>query len=104
MNTKKYILKDGKIIEESDPVKWGQWFEVSEERYIKSDKFGDIQVSTVFLGIDHGFNEEEPPVLFETMIFGGEHDQYQERYTDIESAKTGHDKAVQLVKKEKGGD
>jgi hypothetical protein len=31
------------------------------------------------------------------MIFGGEHDQYQERYTSYEDAVEGHQKAVDIV-------
>ena len=30
-----------------------------------------IHVSTVWLGIDHAYTEGGPPVIFETMIFGG---------------------------------
>lgn len=53
---------------------------------------GDIYVSTVFLGLDHSFGSfgECKPVLFETMIFGGEHDQYQE----------GHKRALEMVKQQ----
>jgi len=31
------------------------------------------------------------------MIFGGEHDQYQERYTSYEDALKGHQTALNLV-------
>lgn len=58
----------------------------------------DIYVSTVFLVIDHNFGDRGPPVLFETMIFGGEHDGTQYRYTNVEDAKKGHKKAVLLAK------
>ena len=37
------------------------------------------------------------PILFETMIFGGEHDQYQERYATREEAVEGHARAVAPV-------
>ncbi len=60
-------------------------------------KYKDIKVSTIFLPLDHGYNKEQPPVVFETMIFGGEHDQYQERYTNYAEAYLGHLKAVRLV-------
>lgn len=54
-------------------------------------------VSTVFLGLDHSFGEG-PPVLFETMVFGGPEnrtpiDDYQERYTSRHDALVGHAKA-----------
>jgi hypothetical protein len=56
-----------------------------------------IEVSTIFLGINHSFRYTTP-ILFETMIFGGEHDRAQWRYTTIEKARRGHRKAVELVR------
>lgn len=58
---------------------------------------GDIKVSTVFLCMDHAWIGEPGPVLWETMIFGGEHDGYQERYTSHEDALAGHQRALNLV-------
>lgn len=50
-----------------------------------------ITLSTVFLGIDHGwFNDG--PVLFESMIFGGQRDGEQYRYKNIDQAIKFHDK------------
>jgi hypothetical protein len=48
------------------------------------------RVSTVWLGLDHGFGSG-PPVIFETMVFGGPLDQEMERYCTWESAVTGHE-------------
>ena len=56
-------------------------------------------VSTVFLGIDHSFGEG-PPILWETMIFDGPHDQFQERYTSKEEAIAGHERAMLLARME----
>jgi predicted DNA-binding transcriptional regulator AlpA len=53
---------------------WARWFETAE-RTVASDHVGDVHVSTVFLALDHNFGLEGPPVLWETMIFGGELDQ-----------------------------
>jgi hypothetical protein len=58
-----------------------------------------IEVSTVMLGTDHGFGMGGPPILFETMIFGGEHDEYQERYSTRAEAESGHSKALGLARK-----
>ena len=55
-------------------------------------------VSTVFLGMDHSF-DGGTPVLFETMIFGGEYDQFQERYCTWDEAEEGHKVACELVSK-----
>lgn len=73
-----------------------------DKKAIRQQHVDDVYISTVFLGLDHGFGGKNP-VLWETMIFGGEHDQYQERYISYQDALEGHYIAVQLVKKEKHG-
>jgi hypothetical protein len=101
----KYILNGHKPIPCDDIIKWGKWFETGE-RTVAKDTIDNILISTVFLGLDHSFGNRgllDKPVLFETMIFGGEHDQYQDRYTSWEDAKKGHQKALKLVKKSISG-
>ena len=67
-----------------------QWSEQGDNhRRVALDTVGDAKVSTVFLGLDHGYATTEP-VLWETMIFGGPHDQDAARYTSREDAKAGH--------------
>jgi len=93
-----YILdKDNKPIE-SNIIDYSEWEEKNPElKAVKQDYIGDIFVSTVFLGLDHGY--DDIPILWETMIFNGEHDQYQERYASIEEAIKGHETALKLVNK-----
>jgi hypothetical protein len=55
-------------------------------------------VSTVFVGLDHNW-EGGDPILFETMIFGGPLDQYQERYSTWDQAERGHQEAVTQARK-----
>lgn len=55
-----------------------------------------ISVSTVFLGLDHSWGDG-PPVVFETMIFGGPLDDDQWRYCTLADAKAGHRRAVRLA-------
>ena len=93
MNTH-WILRDGEPVE-AELLEWAAWFE-TDERIIAKDMIGEVRVSTVFLGLDHSFGSG-PPVLWETMIFGGEHDQYQERYTSGVDAENGHLRAVRLA-------
>ena len=89
-----YIL-DGKTpVPLFDTTKWG----LQVDKIIGKDQFGSVSVSTVFLGMDHSFGGGSP-VLFETMIFGGEHDQYQERYCTWDEAEKGHQIACDLVNK-----
>lgn len=98
--TGKYILdKNGNPQPCEDIYEWGEWYEKStKQRKVARDKVGKVTVSTVFIGIDHNFGEG-PPLLFETMIFndGGEHDQYQERYSTRQEALAGHIKALRLL-------
>ncbi len=58
------------------------------------DHVDGVRVSTVFLGRDHDFTGLGKPILWETMIFGGEWDGYQERYTSQEAAIEGHARVV----------
>lgn len=55
------------------------------------DTINDATVSTVFLGLNHAFRDDDPPLWFETMVFGGALDGEQVRYTTIEEAKAGHE-------------
>lgn len=50
-------------------VEWATMFEKMAERRVALTIFGDFEVSTVFLGLDHNFGEEGPPILWETMVF-----------------------------------
>jgi hypothetical protein len=49
-----------------------------------------VEVSTVFLVLDHGLGDDSVPVLWETMTFGGPDDGAQRRYTSREAAIAGH--------------
>jgi hypothetical protein len=72
-----------------------------EMKIVKQDTIDDVFISTVFLGMDHSWSNKpgHKPVLWETMIFGGEYSEYQERYTSHHDALEGHQKAIDLVNK-----
>jgi hypothetical protein len=55
-----------------------------------------VRVSTVFLGINHGF-ADETSLWFETMVFGGDLDGEQDRYETWEEAEVGHAAMVARV-------
>ncbi len=91
-------ILDGHEPVEATLEEWGKWFEGGHNyRKVALTDRGSIRISTVFLGIDHDFGGSGPPILFETMIFGGEHDEYQERYTTWDQAEAGHKRAVEMV-------
>ena len=93
-----YIL-DGKTAKSASLMEWAQWFEAADRHVAKTIVNDEVNVSTVFLGLDHSFGSG-PPLLFETMIFGGEHDQYQERFETWEQAEDGHKIAVALAEEQ----
>jgi len=85
-----YILRNRKPVE-VDEVTWSHWFGAHrDERIVGRWEFGDIVVSTTFLGIDHNLFGEGPPILFETMVFGGPDGGRMWRYATWEEAEKGH--------------
>lgn len=93
----KYILKGQIAVACEDLVTWATWFEQADRKVART-MVGDVRISTVFLGLDHSFFEHGPPTLFETMIFGGVHNQDMWRYATWQEAEAGHKLAVALVK------
>ena len=79
---------------------WGRW---CDEHYLvaASQPTRGVTVSTVFLGLDHSFVPGSAPVLWETMIFGGDDDGYQERYTSRAAAVAGHTRAEAIARGER---
>lgn len=97
MSTDKYILDGHKPVIEKDLMKWAAWLEDADRSVGKTEISKDVSVSTVFLGLDHQFGEG-PPLIFETMVFGGPLDQYEERYSTWEEAEAGHKRWVEKAK------
>lgn len=102
MNNDLYVLDDsGNPIRETDLMKWAQWFEQHDVRRVARETVGDSEISTVFLGIDHSFCETGPPVLWETMVFGGPMDQEQDRCSGSrEQSEAMHRRMVDRVKQQ----
>ena len=90
-----YIL-DGHQAVPVDLVTWAHWFEKAE-RHVANETIGDVRISTVFLGLDHQYGPG-PPLLFETMVFGGSLDQEQTRCSTWEEAEHMHAVMVMRVK------
>ena len=88
--TDKYILEGTIPVLCNNLHTWGRWFETADRRVARDERDG-VVVSTVFLGLHHGraFGSGRP-ILFETMIFGGPHDQDQARYSTWTEATAGH--------------
>lgn len=101
MTLGKYILEGKEPRPCHDLAEWAQWMEKGN-RIVKQDQLGEVRVSTVFLGMDHSWSGTTP-ILFETMIFGGDHDEYQERYATWAEAEEGHKRALEMVQSQLGG-
>jgi hypothetical protein len=66
-----------------------------DNRRVAEWRCRDVYVSTVFLGMNHGFGTE--PLWFESMVFGGEMDDEQRRYSTWAEAVAGHNELVAEV-------
>jgi hypothetical protein len=67
-------------------LEWAAWLEAStidKSRIVKQEQVGPYFISTVFLGLNHRFTGDGPPLLFETMVFHGEN----VRGLDVEMAR-----------------
>jgi len=96
-----YKLDGKNIIKCRDILEWAEYFEMAD-RHVADETVWGIRISTIFLGIDHGFSlrPDAIPVLFETMVFVGRRsqDEYTERYCTYEEAEAGHIKIVEHIK------
>lgn len=104
MSDRYAILVDKKVVPTS-LSDWARWMESShaqtpeevlKRRTVARTKLHNDQVlvSTVFLGVNYGFNKD---LWFETMVFGGEHEDFTQRYETYKEALEGHKKIVQMV-------
>ncbi len=97
---RKYTLDaDGRPQPTDDLMEWARWFEeIGDKRVVARTELADeVVVSTVFLGMDHQWGDG-PPLLFETMVFGGRWDESQWRWPTRESALAAHDRIGAAVR------
>ena len=58
---------------DGEPITLKEWMRTSDDaRRVALDERGDVRVSTVLLGLNHQWDLNGPPLIFETMIFGGD--------------------------------
>jgi hypothetical protein len=77
---------------DAQPVSRERWMELFTQprRVAYTDLGQQGTVSTVWLGLDHSFGFDGPPLIYETLVFGGPLADEMERYTTLEQARTGH--------------
>jgi hypothetical protein len=99
-----YILDGTTVRHTEDVLAWAQWFETADRRVARTALTPEVEVSTVFLGIDHQFEPGGPVVLFETMTFaqrGMERkalEMFTERYSTWHEAEQGHEAVCAQVR------
>jgi hypothetical protein len=89
-----YILKGHEPVKCDDLMWWAWWFETAD-RQVRDTARDDVRVSTVFLGLDHGFGGRKE--LFETMVFVNGAEEGCERYSTWSEAEEGHERWVMKV-------
>lgn len=92
----RYRLDGHNPVPVDDLMEWARWME-GAERHVGNTEEAGVRVSTVFLGLDSFLRNEGPALLFETMVFGGEHDQDIDRYSTWEEAEAGHKRMCEKV-------
>lgn len=69
-----------------------------KDRRVALDDIAGSLVSTVFLVIDHQYDDDGPPLLFETLVFGGPLADEMDRYSTRAEALAGHAAMVARVR------
>ena len=92
-----YVLRGCIPVEEPDRDKWARFMERAGARRVAYTAAGEVSVSTVFLGLDHNLSYQGPPLLFETMVFGGPSDEAMCRYSTWSEAVAGHARACKSL-------
>lgn len=102
-----YILDENKNVKKASHDEYMDWmislnnavtYRVDETFFeIDGDPKG-MCVSTVFLGFDHGVFQKDEPIVFETLVFGGQMDEFMRRCSTWEDALEMHRETVAMVK------
>lgn len=77
-----------------------QLFEDPGYKVVRKSEVGwrrNVSVSTVWLGLNHAFTPDHPPLIFESMVFGGRHDGDTDRYSTEAEAIAGHERIVRRL-------
>lgn len=91
-----YVLDDRKRPQKAKSLK--EWSAcLNSDRSVAQDAVGDVRVCTSFVCYDYRRCALEPPLTFESMIFGGPYDSYFLRYCSWEAAEAGHEIVVKKL-------
>lgn len=85
-----FVDKDGQVITSAE---WQKKFCDDSYRMVAKTTVGAREVSTIWLGMNHGW--DSVPLYFETMTFPD--CDIQERYGSLEEAERGHREVVRRI-------
>jgi hypothetical protein len=89
---------------EGEPISWEEWLALLRDDdgvVVAVDTLDhNVEVSTVWLGLDHGFGQTARPLIYETVIYGGRLEGRGARYATREEALAGHAQAVEQARRE----
>lgn len=92
-----YILDGHTPVPCTDLLRWGIWMDSNHSaRVVKQTERDGVMVSTVFTGTNLSL-AGSAPVLFETKVFGGEHDEKTECACTWEQAEAVHAMVCEIV-------
>lgn len=93
-----YYDRQGRPITAED---YARFMEGTTYLRVAETRGGALRVSTVWLGIDHRFNDKGAPLIFETMVFRGDGydalEEHTRRYSTEEAARIGHREVCNAV-------
>lgn len=98
-----YVLdENGNAVRAKGLLSWAKWMEEHKaDCQLARYQIGEAFVSTIFMGLDSFsiLERDRPhtPLLWESMIFGGLYNLFQQRYASKEEALRGHQKLVQML-------
>lgn len=97
---KRYILV-GEVVIETTLDQWIRWYQRNSRdiaQTVLKAPGGDVRVSTIFLGLNYNFASRGPPIVFETMVFGGVLGEQVLRYATLHEARRGHARMVRRAR------
>ena len=92
-----YYRLDGRVAVPCEMMEWALMFrDIGQRRVAHTTLPNGYRISTVFLGLDHNFFDDGPPLIFESMTFPstGHDEQLCARCSTWEEAEAQHARMV----------
>lgn len=88
---------------QGNPMDFEQWVGWTERRdmdykRVAETTVGNTWISTVWIGLNYDWSRKGPPLIFETMIFGGPMNEETWRWSTEAEALAGHEEVVTMVR------